>query len=89
MRAALALVSLLLVLAVVGVLAKKQLAATHSAVPVLQPGPGALEAAGAAGAGAAASAAPGVRAQGRQVPQQYQQAVEGLMQPRALPEDAQ
>ena len=80
MRAVLAIVSLLLVLAVVGVLAKKQLAATHSAVPLLQP------AVPAEGAASAAGATPTVRAQSQQVQQQYQQAVEGLMQPRALPE---
>ena len=80
MRAAFGILSLLLALAIVGLLAKKQLAATRSTVPVLQP------AAGAAGDGAAAPAT--VRAQNQQVQQQYKQAVEGLMQqPRPMPDD--
>ena len=78
MRAVLGIVSLLLVLAGVGLLVRKQLASTRSAVPVLvQP---------AAGATPPAS----VRSQSQQVQQQYQQAVERLMQPpRALPDAAQ
>ena len=77
MRAAVGILSLLLALLVVGVLVKKQLSSVRSAVPVLQP------------AVANAPAAPTVRAQSQQVQQQYQQAVEGLMQPRAMPETEQ
>lgn len=69
MRAVLGIVSLLLALAIVGVLAKKQLAATRSAVPVLQQPE----------TDAPATAAT-VRAQSQQVQQQVKQAVEGLMQ---------
>ncbi|NMM77579.1 hypothetical protein B2J88_41305 [Rhodococcus sp. SRB_17] len=75
MRAALGIVSLLLALVIVGVLAKKQVSATRSTVPVLQP---------AADAPATAT----VRAQSQQVQQQYQQAIEGLVQQaRPLPDD--
>ncbi|WP_027995959.1 hypothetical protein [Simplicispira psychrophila] len=59
MRAAVGILSLLLALAAVGLLTKKQLASTPLAVP-----------------------AASVRAQSQQV----QQAVEGLMQPRAMPD---
>ena len=76
MRAAVGILSLLLALLVVGVLVKKQLSSVRSAVPVLQPAP-------------ANAPAPTVRAQSQQVQQQYQQAVEGLMQPRAMPETEQ
>lgn len=80
MRAALGIVSLLLVLAIVGLLAKKQLAATRTAVPVLQAAPGA----------APVPVANTVRAQSQQVQQQVQQAVEGLVQQaRPMPDDAQ
>ena len=78
MRAAIGILSLLLALAIVGLLAKKQLTSVRSAVPVLQPGAGAPDAAN--------TPAPSVRAQSQQVQQQYQQAVEGLMQPRAMPD---
>ena len=72
-------------LAVVGLLAKKQLASTRSAVPVLvQPAAGVPD----AGTGVAPSA--NVRTQSQQVQQQYKQAVEGLVQqPRPMPDDAQ
>ena len=83
MRAVLGIVSLLLVLAVVGLLAKKQLSATRMAVPALQ------QSAPLAGADGAAPPAPtSVREQSQQVQQQYKQAVEGLMQARPMPEDA-
>ena len=81
MRAVLGILSLLLVLATVGLLAKKQLAATRTVVPVLQP---------------AADAPPGaptpatVRAQSEQVQQQVKKTVEDLMQqPRPMPEGEQ
>ena len=89
MRAALGIVSLLLALAVVGLLAKKQLASTRSAVPVLvlvQPAAGAPD----AGTGTGAAPPANVRMQSQQVQQQYKQAVEGLVQhPRPMPDDAQ
>ena len=85
MRAVIGMVSLLLVLAVVGLLAKKQLASRRGAVPVqvqVQP------AGDMPGAGAAPAAS--VRMQGQQVQQQVKEAVEGLMQqPRPMPDGAQ
>lgn len=78
MRAVFGLVGLVVALAIVGVLAKKQLAATRTPVPSLQlpaePG------------GAAAPVLAGtVRAQSQQVKQQ----VEGLMQQaRPMPDDS-
>ena len=85
MRAVLGIVSLLLVLAVVGLLAKKQLSATRMTVPALQQQPVPL----AVGTDGVAPQAPtSVRAQSQQVQQQYKQAVEGLMQARPMPEDA-
>lgn len=78
MRAALGMVSLLLVLAAVGLLVKKQLAATRVVAPVLQTVPGETPAPPAAT----------VRGQSQQVQQQYQQALEGLVQQaRPRPED--
>ncbi len=81
MRTVLGIVSVLLVLAMVGLLAKKQLASTRSAPPVLvQPAPDAT------GAAPAAS----VRNQSQQVQQQYKQALEGLVQQaRPMPDGVQ
>lgn len=74
MRAVLGIGSVLLVLAMVGLLAKKQLASARSTVPVLvRPAAGSPDAMGAAPAAS-------VRGQSQQVQQQYQQAVEGLVQ---------
>ena len=80
MRALFGLVGLVVVLAIVGLLAKKQLAATRSPVPALQT---------ATGAAAPASAPTGtVREQSQQMQQQVKQQVEGLMQQaRPMPED--
>lgn len=76
MRAALGIVSLLLVLAVVGMLGKKQLSAVRSPVSALQPA-------------APASAPATVRAQGEQVQQQVRQALdEAMQQARPMPEEA-
>lgn len=75
MRALIGIASLLVVLAIVGVLAKKQLAATQAPVPALQ---------------APDTAAPTgtVREQSQQIQQQVQQQMEGLMQKsRPLPDD--
>ncbi|WP_087745463.1 MULTISPECIES: hypothetical protein [unclassified Acidovorax] len=83
MRAVFGLVGLVVALAIVGVLAKKQLAATRTPVPSLQlpavPG------------GAAPPAPTGtVREQSQQVQQQVRQQVEGLMQQaRPMPDDSQ
>lgn len=86
MRAALGMISLLLALAIVGLLAKNQLASTRSAVPVLQMPPAADGTPGMPDTGAAPPAT--VRAQSQQVQEQYKQAVEGLMQARPMPDDA-
>lgn len=86
MRAALGILSLLLALAIVGLLAKKQLSSVRSAVPVLQPAGGAPGVSVPSDAAHDNAPAPSVRAQSQQVQQQYQQAVEGLMQPRAMPD---
>ena len=72
MRGLFGLAGLLIALALVGVLVKKQLAATQQPVPVLAP-PAAQDA---ASPGAVAP----VREQGQQIQQQYRQAIEGAMQ---------
>lgn len=82
MRALFGVLSLVVVLAIVGMLAKKQLtAARPMPVPVAVPAPdGGL-------------ASPGdmpatVKAQSQQMQQQYQKALESAMQPRAEPAEA-
>ena len=78
MRFGWGLVGLLVVLAIVAVTARKQLAATPPALPAaLQQG------------APAGGPAPTVREQGRQIEQQVQQQVDSLMQPRPMPDDAQ
>lgn len=76
MRAILGFAGLLVALAVVGVLVKKQLSVARP--PVLQ-----------APATATTDGAPAtVREQSQQVQQQYRQVIEGAMQaPRSMPED--
>ena len=76
MRMRLGLIGLVLALAIVGILVKKQLAATHAVVPALQI-PGA----------APASAPTGnLREQSQQIQQQYKQALDAaLQQPRPEP----
>lgn len=76
MRSGLGLVGLLVVLAIVAVTVKKQLASTSQALPVVvQPG-------------AAAGGPPATPAQqARQLEDQVKQQVEGLMQPRPMPDD--
>ncbi|MFM9880974.1 MAG: hypothetical protein ACKVOO_11275 [Burkholderiaceae bacterium] len=78
MKGLLGLAGLLLTLAVVGVLVKKQLAAVSQPVPALTlPVP----------AGAASVAAPGTSQSPQALPQQYKQAVEGaLQQARPMPD---
>ena len=80
MRALFGLVGLVVVLAIVGLLAKKQLVATRAPVPALQT---------ATGSAAPASEPTGtVREQSQQMQQQVKQQVEGLMQQaRPMPED--
>lgn len=82
MRAVFGLVGLVVALAIVAVLAKKQLAATRTPVPSLQ--------LPAASGGAAASVPTGtVREQSQQVQQQVKQQMEGLMQQaRPMPDDS-
>jgi hypothetical protein len=75
MRMAFGIVSLLVALAVVGMVIKKQLTATHTAIPALQPATG-------------ASAPENVRQQSQQVQDQYRKALEGAMQQaRPMPEE--
>lgn len=81
MRAIFGVLSLLIVLAVVGVLVKKQLASTQQAIPALAvPAPG--------GGSTATQPAATVPEQSQQIQQQYKQAVEGAMQQaRPMPEE--
>ncbi len=81
MKGIFGLVGLLVALAIVGVVVKKQLAATQQSVPALAvPAP--------PGGSASGAHAPTVREQSQQIQQQYKQAIEGAMQqPRPMPED--
>lgn len=80
MRAVFGLMGLVVVLAIVGLLAKKQLAAMRAPVPALQTATGA--------AGPASAPTGTVREQSQQMQQQVKQQVEGLMQQaRPMPED--
>lgn len=78
MKGILGLVGLLLALAVVGVVVKKQLASSRQGVPALQTTvPAATEATG------------GGQAQSQPLPQQYKQALEVTVPaPRPLPDDS-
>ena len=82
MRAVFGLVGLVVALAVVGVVIKKQMSAMRAPVPALQTTPG-------VGAAAPASAPTGtVRDQSQQMQQQVKQQVEGLMQQaRPMPDE--
>ncbi len=72
------LIGLVVVLAIVGMLVKKQLSASRHAVPAL-----------AASAANEAPAAATVRDQSSQIQRQYQQALDAAMQqPRAMPDEA-
>jgi uncharacterized membrane protein YjjB (DUF3815 family) len=79
MKGIFGLVGLLVALAIVGVVVKKQLDTSSQRVPALAPAvPG----------GAASAPATTVREQSQQVQQQYKQAVEGLMQqPRPMQDE--
>ena len=81
MRAIFGVLSLLIVLAVVGVLVKKQLSSTQQAIPALTlPAPSA----GSTDTKPAAT----VQEQSQQIQQQYKQALEGAMQQaRPMPEE--
>jgi hypothetical protein len=78
MRGLLGLVGLLLVLAVAGIVVRKQMAAIQTPLPTLQ-----------APAGEAAiPPASDVHGQSRQIQQQYKQALEGALQaPRQMPDE--
>jgi len=79
MKGVFGLVGLLLALAIVGVVVKRQLDSTSQRVPALAP---------AAPGGAASAPATTVREQSQQVQQQYKQAVDGLMQqPRPMQDE--
>ncbi|MNL55287.1 hypothetical protein D3C87_1786870 [compost metagenome] len=80
MRAMFGLVGLVVALAVVGVLVKKQMSATRTAVPALQTAPGAA---------APASAPTGsVRDQSQQMQQQVKEQMDALMQQaRPMPDE--
>jgi hypothetical protein len=81
MKGIFGLLGLLLSLAIVGFLVKKQLASTQQIVPALQ-----VPIAG--GPQSPASAPTTVREQSQQVQQQYKQAIEGaLQQPRAVADE--
>jgi non-ribosomal peptide synthetase component E (peptide arylation enzyme) len=81
MRAVVGLAGLVVALAVVGVLARKQLSAVRTPVPSLQTAP-------AGGAPASAAQAATVRDQSQQIQQQVKQQMEGLMQQaRPMPDD--
>ena len=78
MRGVFGMVGLVVALAIVGVLAKKQLVSTQAVVPSLQV-PGAAPVPAPTGS---------VREQSQQVQQQYKQALESaLQQPRPMPDD--
>jgi hypothetical protein len=79
MKGIFGLVGLLLALAIVGVVVKKQLDTSSQGVPAMAP---------AVSGGAASAPATTVREQSQQVQQQYKQAVEGLIQqPRPMPDE--
>ena len=84
MRAVLGVISILIVLAVVGLLARKQLDVT-SAVPIRPQNPALVDP-----SAAMSLTSPGATAQVRsqQIQQQIKQSVEAGMQPRAMPDDA-
>ena len=79
MRGLFGLVGLLVALAVVGLVVRKQMAAVHTPVPVLQ--------APADGASSASPVPGNAAAQSRQIQQQVQQALDAAMQPRPMPDD--
>lgn len=87
MRAIFGVLSLLVVLAVAGVLVRQQLKATHSPVPVLQvpATPGDHAQGGPDTVTLPASGTPAQQSQ--QVQQQFKQALDNAMQARPMPDD--
>ncbi|MDO5290260.1 MAG: hypothetical protein Q4F13_11590 [Pseudomonadota bacterium] len=81
MMRVLGLLGLVLALAIVASLIKRQLDATRAPIPATLPAP--------AGAPAGQSAPASVRDQSRQIQQQYQQALDAVLQQRAIPDEAQ
>ena len=79
MRSIFGILSLLVTLAIVGVLVKKQLSATRQTMPAL------VVPATATGDGSAAQPSGTVRQQSQQIQQQYKQAIDNAMQ-QARPE---
>jgi hypothetical protein len=87
MRGLFGLVGVLLALAVVGMLVRKQLTAVRVTVPVLE-APASATASEPQSTSANALPAPGNAAQqSQQIQQQIKQAVEGAMQARPMPDD--
>ncbi|RYX91986.1 MAG: hypothetical protein EOO28_23935 [Comamonadaceae bacterium] len=83
MRMIFGIASLLVALAIVGIVVKKQLAPTRALTPVTLDGQTAAQP-----AASALTAQPTVRQQSQQMQQQVKQAVEASMQqPRPMPED--
>ena len=83
MRAIFGVLSLLLVLAVVGLLVKKQLTSTQQALPALT-----VPAPVSSGAGATPAQPAGtVQQQSQQIQQQYKQAIDAAVQARPVPND--
>ena len=83
MRAIFGVLSLLLVLAVVGLLVKKQLTSTQQALPVLT-----LPAPVSSSADATPAQPAGtVQQQSQQIQQQYKQAIDAAVQARPVPND--
>jgi conjugal transfer/entry exclusion protein len=81
MRAGFGLIALVVVLAIVGLLVKKQTQTLSTPVPTLQGVPGAAQPAGAT--------PQNVRAQSQQMQQQVKQQMEAMMQQaRPMPEEA-
>lgn len=89
MRAIFGVLSLLLVLAVVGLLVKKQLASTQQAIPALTSPALASSAPTSSDADATSTKPMGtVRAQSQQIQQQYKQAMDAAMQQaRPMPDE--
>ena len=82
MRTIFGVIGLLMVLAIVGLIAKSQLTSTRQAIPVLAvPGAAASE-------GANTTPAANVKEQSQQIQQQYKQALDNAMQQaRPVPDD--
>ena len=83
MKAGFGLIGLVVALAIVGLLVKKQLAATHQVVPALQ-----LPAAEGQSGTVSVDPTATVQQQSQQIQQQYKQAIEAaVQQARPMPDD--